>query len=247
MRFLPMWLWGDEPFPPEWMWEGWVVAYGGDLSPKRLLEAYRKGIFPWYSEGEPVRWCSPDPRAILPPEKLHIPRRLWREWKKFDFIIKADSAFRDVIELCATVPRRGEYDTWITKDMQRAYIALHELGYAHSVEVWRGDRIVGGLYGIGLGSIFVGESMFHLERNASKLAFLALCGYALVKEIKIIDCQVVSEHLEQFGVYGVSRRKYLAWLRTKLPETIPTDKWVINLDEVHQALAKIWEKQKEFD
>ncbi len=245
MRFIPVWLWGDEPFPPEWMWEGWVVAYGGDLSPQRLLDAYKKGIFPWYDEGEPIRWCSPDPRAILSPRKLHIPRRLWREWKKFDFTLTADKAFVNVITLCAEVPRRYETGTWITRDMREAYITLHFLGYAHSIEVWRGDNLVGGLYGVGLGPIFVGESMFHLQPNTSKLAFLALCGYAMVNGIKIIDCQVVSEHLEQFGVYPVSRKKYLAWLKTKLPKKIPTGKWQLDMEKVHQALLKLWQNQKE--
>ncbi|MCX8063573.1 MAG: leucyl/phenylalanyl-tRNA--protein transferase [Candidatus Hydrogenedentes bacterium] len=245
MRYLPLWIWGDEPFPPEWMWQGWVVAYGGDLSPKRLLTAYREGIFPWYSEDEPIRWCSPDPRAILPPQKLHIPRRLWREWKKRSFNITADTVFTDVIWMCSKVPRPHEKGTWITKDMIKAYIEFYELGYAHSVEVWQNGNLVGGLYGVYLGPIFVGESMFHTEPNTSKLAFLALCGYALLNNIKIIDCQVISEHLSQFGVYPISRKKYLAWLRTKLPKEIPTHRWELDIDKIHSALLEIWDRQDE--
>lgn len=244
MRYFPVWLWRDEPFPPECMWYGWVVAYGGDLSPQRLLSAYKQGIFPWYEEGEPIRWCSPDPRAILPPKELHIPRRLWRDWKKQDFSITADLAFPDVIKMCAKVPRAREEGTWITKDMEKAYVDIHNLGYAHSIEVWRNGKLVGGLYGVHLGPIFVGESMFHIEPNTSKLAFLALCGHALVNDIKIIDCQVMSEHLEQFGVYPVSRKKYLAWLRKNLPSEIPSKRWCLDIDKINSALSELWNNQK---
>jgi len=238
-----VWLQPDDPFPAEKYWQGWVVAYGGDLSPIRLLDAYRKGIFPWYSEGEPIRWCSPDPRAVLPTHLLHIPQRLWREWKRSPFSITADTSFREVIQTCATTPRKGEDGTWITSDIQENYIRLHELGYAHSIECWKDKLLVGGLYGIQLGPLFVGESMFYHVSNASKIAFLALCGFSLLSEIKLIDCQVFSEHLEQFGVFPVPRKKYLSWLKVNIPEHLPTNFWVLDIEKIHEVLS-ILKKQK---
>ncbi len=231
-----VWLNPEDPFPPEKYWQGWVVAYGGDLSSSRLLDAYRKGIFPWYTDGEPIRWCSPDPRAVLPAHSLHIPQRLWREWKKNPFHITADTAFTEVIHACAKTPRKGEDGTWITSDMEKAYIQLHKLGYAHSIECWQEKKLVGGLYGIHLGPIFVGESMFYHVSNASKIAFIALCGYAMLNKIKVIDCQVLTEHLEQFGVFTIPRKTYLSWLKINLPEKLPVDKWQVDIDKIYEVI-----------
>lgn len=233
----------EDPFPEEKYWQGWVVAYGGDLSPPRLIDAYRRGIFPWYSEGEPIRWCSPDPRAVLPAHLLHIPRRLWREWKKKPMHITADTSFPDVIRACAKTPRKWEEGTWITPDIEKNYIRLYELGYAHSIECWQDKTLVGGLYGIQLGPLFVGESMFHYISNASKIAFIVLCGFSLLNGIKLVDCQVFSEHLEQFGVFAVPRKKYLSWLKTNLPAHLPTERWWIDIDKVHEVICSL-RKQK---
>jgi len=240
-----VWLTAEDPFPPEHKWHGWVVAYGADLSPQRLLDAYRKGIFPWYSEGEPIRWCSPDPRAVLPTHLLHIPQRLWREWKRKPFEITADTSFHKVIHACARTPRKWEDGTWITSDMEQAYNRMHDLGYAHSIECWQDSQLVGGLYGLQLGPLFVGESMFYRKSNASKIAFLALCGFALIHNISLIDCQVFTEHLERFGVFEVPRKKYLSWLKVKLPEELPRHQWTFNYDDVNHALITLWNKQKE--
>lgn len=236
---VPVWLGPEDPFPPMELWCGWEVAYGGDLSVERLLTAYRQGIFPWYDEGEPIRWCSPDPRAVLPPHLLHIPRRLWREWSKHELVITADMAFEAVVEQCATVFRRDQVGTWITAEMKEAYAQLHKEGYAHSVECWLGSELVGGLYGVQLGPLFVGESMFHRRTNASKIAFLALCGHSLLHQIQLIDCQVFTEHLAQFGVFPVPRRNYLAWLRTKLPESLPRMRWSIDIHQVDEVLSQL--------
>ncbi|HOV32761.1 MAG TPA: leucyl/phenylalanyl-tRNA--protein transferase [Candidatus Hydrogenedens sp.] len=230
----PVWLKPEDSFPPEKYWQGWITAYGGDLSPSRLLEAYRLGIFPWYEEGEPIRWCSPDPRAVLPTHILHIPRRLWRVWKQKPFQITADTAFREVIHACAITPRNGEDGTWITSDIEKNYIRLHELGHAHSIECWDDNQLVGGLYGIHLGPIFVGESMFHWETNASKIAFLGLCGFAMLHNIKIIDCQIFSEYLEQFGTIPIRRQIYLNWLKENLPEGLPQEHWKLDVDEIYK-------------
>lgn len=240
----PIWLKSEDPFPPERYWQGWVVAYGGDLSPSRLLEAYRQGIFPWYEEGEPIRWCSPDPRAILPTHRLHIPRRLWRVWKQKPFRITADTAFREVIHACAQTPRKDEDGTWITSDIEKNYIRLHELGHAHSIECWDGTQLVGGLYGICMDTLFVGESMFHRTTNASKIAFLGLCGFALLHNIKLIDCQVFSEHLEQFGTLLIPRHIYLNWLRANLPENLTRRQWNLDENQVHEALVDLRKHQK---
>ncbi len=239
-----VWLKPEDPFPPEKYWEGWVVAYGGDLSPSRILDAYRQGIFPWYEEGEPIRWCSPDPRAVLFINRLHIPRRLWRVWKQELFRITADTAFREVIYACAQTPRNGEDGTWITSDIEKNYIRLHDLGYAHSIECWIDNQLVGGLYGINLGPIFVGESMFHWETNASKIALLGLCGFAMLHNIKVIDCQVFSEHLEQFGTFLIQRHIYLNWLKTNLPENLPQGKWELDIDKIHESLVNLQKYQR---
>ncbi len=237
-----VWLKSDDPFPEEKYWQGWVVAYGGNISPSRLIDAYHKGIFPWYSEGEPIRWCSPDPRAVLPTHSLHIPQRLWREWKNKSFRITADTSFKEVVRACATTPRKHEDGTWITTEIQENYIQLHELGYAHSIECWKEKTLVGGLYGVHLGPLFVGESMFHHVSNASKIAFIALCGFSLMKGIKLIDCQVFSEHLERFGVFAVPRKKYLNWLKTNIPDNLPTEKWQLDTDKIYEKIHLLKKK-----
>ncbi len=181
-----------------------LLAAGGDLTPARLINAYRSGIFPWYNEGQPILWWSPDPRAVLFPSRLKVSRSLRKTLKKGEFKVTLDTAFRQVMQACAA-PRTDDGGTWITDDMLDAYCRLHELGIAHSVEAWRGDELVGGLYGVAIGRVFFGESMFSRATDASKVAFVHLVqqlerwGYA------VIDCQVGSSHLQSLGAEDISR------------------------------------------
>ncbi|MDH5179371.1 MAG: leucyl/phenylalanyl-tRNA--protein transferase [Gammaproteobacteria bacterium] len=185
-----------------------LLALGGDLSTDRLLTAYAKGIFPWYSEGQPVLWWSPDPRAVLFPEHLHISKSLAKTLRKNIFEIRFDTAFNDVIRHCSA-PRKKQRGTWITDEMMQAYIDLHQLGYAHSIESWLDNKLAGGLYGISIGKIFFGESMFSLERDASKVAFVSLVNFAKQHDFAMIDCQVESEHLNSLGATLIPRSKFV--------------------------------------
>jgi leucyl/phenylalanyl-tRNA--protein transferase len=179
-----------------------------------LLVAYRQGIFPWYEPGGPILWWSPDPRLVLFPSELRITRRLHRTIRQGKFETRFDSAFDRVIQACADTPREHEDGTWITTEMQRAYIRLHELGYAHCMESWRNDRLVGGIYGVQIGRCFCGESMFHHEPDASKVALVALADRLLQEGIEMIDCQVPSDHLLRLGAREISRAEFLLRLRT---------------------------------
>ncbi|MEM7251456.1 MAG: leucyl/phenylalanyl-tRNA--protein transferase [Pseudomonadota bacterium] len=187
-----------------------LLAVGGDLAPARLIEAYARGIFPWYSDGQPILWWSPDPRAILVPEDLRISRSLSKRARNGGFAITVDRAFADVIAACAG-PRRGESGTWITSDMDRAYRELHRLGIAHSIECWHDGQLVGGLYGVKLGGVFFGESMFTRMPDASKVALMALCGAPTAAVIDtlgpvtLIDCQQTSAHLLTLGAKAIPR------------------------------------------
>lgn len=205
-------------FPPVHMAsrEG-IVAVGGDLSPERLLNAYARGIFPWYSEGEPILWWSPSPRMVLFPGEVHVSRSMKRLLKKNPppFDVTYDRDFRGVIENCRA-PRLKEKRTWITEEIRDAYVELHELGYAHSIELWREDRLVGGLYGISLGRCFFGESMFSRETNASKYAFITLARRLEKMKFLVLDCQVPSKHLETLGARPIPRGEYLALLKKGL-------------------------------
>lgn len=184
-----------------------LLAAGGDLAPARLINAYRSGIFPWYNEGQPILWWSPDPRAVLFPSRLKVSRSLRKTLKKGGFKVTLDTAFRQVVQACAA-PRTEGGGTWITDEMLEAYCRLHELGIAHSVEAWRGDELVGGLYGVAIGRVFFGESMFSRVTDASKVAFVHLVrqlerwGYA------VIDCQVGSGHLQSLGAEDISRADF---------------------------------------
>lgn len=189
--------------------ESGLLGVGGDLRPERLLLGYANGIFPWYSEGQPILWFSPDPRCVLDPSDLHIGRSLRKTLKKSSFRVTLDTAFEAVISNCKLTPRPGQQGTWITKDMEAAYIRLHELGYAHSVEVWEGEVMVGGLYGVSLGGLFAGESMFSHSSDASKTGLIWLVrqlhrwGYGLV------DAQVHTDTLARMGAIEIDRATYL--------------------------------------
>jgi leucyl/phenylalanyl-tRNA--protein transferase len=185
--------------PPDLAEENGLLAVGGDLSAKRLLLAYSKGIFPWYSAGEPILWWSPSPRLVIIPDEFKVPSRLSRFIKQKKYKVTMDHAFQQVITGCASAADRQDKGTWIDDDMIEAYTLLHEMGYAHSVECWLDDELVGGLYGIALGKIFFGESMFSRQSNASKVAFVYLAEKLLERGFGLIDCQLKTEHLMQFG------------------------------------------------
>jgi len=181
-----------------------LLALGGDLSITRLVSAYQLGIFPWYSDGQPIMWWSPDPRTILLPDDLTISRSLAKTLRKKSYKTTLNKAFSDVIHACAA-PRQDDEGTWITADMQQAYINLHHAGYAHSVEAWQDGQLVGGLYGIAVGQVFFGESMFTYARDASKIAFVSLIKMLKNTGFKMIDCQVDSAHLQSLGATQISR------------------------------------------
>ncbi|MGB0134469.1 leucyl/phenylalanyl-tRNA--protein transferase [Dokdonella sp.] len=184
-----------------------LLAFGGDLSAERLLEAYARGIFPWYSEGQPILWWSPDPRMVLATATPHVPRRLKRWVRNCDWTIRADTAFDAVMRHCAA-PRRDGDGTWITEAMLAAYGHLHREGHAHSVEIWDQDILIGGIYGVAVGRMFFGESMFSLRDNASKLALLALCKGLDANGFSLLDAQVSSSHLESLGAFEISRGEF---------------------------------------
>ncbi len=201
------------------------LAVGGPLSVEMLLSAYAQGIFPWYSEGEPVYWWSPDPRMILPLADYHCPHGLKRVLKKGEWEITFDTDFMEVAKCCATVKRRGQKGTWITSEMIRAYGELHRKGFAHSVECWQQGRLAGGLYGISLGNIFFGESMFQHVSNASKVALHSLAGRLKDWNFSFIDCQLPTSHLATFGACPWPREKFLHALETGLKYPIRKGSW----------------------
>jgi leucyl/phenylalanyl-tRNA--protein transferase len=189
-----------------------LLAAGGDLSAARLLSAYRRGIFPWYSPGEPLLWWSPDPRMVLFPDELKISRSLAKALRNADYEVRLDTVFGDVVHGCASKPREGQAGTWITLEMQAAYCELHRLGYAHSVETWIDERLAGGLYGLAIGQAFYGESMFADSRDASKIALAHLCAHLKRRGFGIIDCQMETRHLASLGARPISRRDFAARL-----------------------------------
>ncbi len=185
-----------------------LLAVGGDLSPGRLLDAYRKGIFPWYEEGQPILWWSPDPRAVLFTDKIKISRSLRKTLRNKPYSVSFDQAFTQIISACAE-PRATASGTWITRDMQSAYLKLHQQGHAHSVEVWSEDnKLVGGLYGILLDKVFCGESMFNRQPDMSKIALVSLTEWLKPKRIKVIDCQLPNPHLTRLGAESISRETF---------------------------------------
>ncbi len=202
-----------------------LLAVGGDLQPRRLLLAYSRGIFPWYEEGLPILWHSPDPRMVLRPSEIRISRSLRRALRKAPFDIRLDTAFEGVIRACAQKPRPGQDGTWITEEMIAAYCELHELGFAHSAEAWLGDELVGGLYGISLGTSFFGESMFAARNDASKLAFATLVGQLERWSFALVDCQVHTDHLAGFGAISWPRERFLKALGESLQEPTRRGPW----------------------
>lgn len=212
----PLWIepGSAQPFPPaeQALTEpDGLLAVGADLTPARLLSAYRHGIFPWYSAGQPILWWSPNPRTVLLPKHLHVSRSLQKTLRRGRFRVTADTEFREVIAGCAA-PRRGHDGTWITKEMVAAYHRLYALGVAHSVEVWDGKELVGGLYGVALGRVFFGESMFSRATDASKVAIVHLVRQLQRWGFPLLDCQVFNPHLASLGAQPLPRREFLALL-----------------------------------
>lgn len=204
----------QQPFPPTEQAltdPNGLLAVGGDLRPQRLLSAYYNGIFPWFNDDDPILWWSPDPRAIIPVGQLNISRSLRKYVRKQNWHYTINHAFTDVIQACA-MPRKTQEGTWITQDIQNAYIALHHKRHAHSVEVWHKNKLIGGLYGIAIGQVFCGESMFHLETNASKAAMMCLQQHLLSSQFSLIDAQIVNPHLTSLGAKAISRSQFISQL-----------------------------------
>lgn len=205
-----------------------LLAVGGDLSPARLLYAYRHGIFPWYHGDQPILWWSPDPRAVLKPAEFHASRSLRKRLRRRQFRLSFDTAFEQVVAACAA-PRSTQPDggTWITTDMQAAYLQLHRLGHAHSVEIWMDDELAGGLYGVTLGAVFFGESMFSRRRDGSKLALACLSRWLQTRDYSLIDCQVSSAHLARLGAIDIPRPEFLRLLDGYCEQARPVGPWLV--------------------
>ena len=202
---------GDDykfPSPQSATNEG-VVAVGGELNPLRILEAYKNGIFPWFNDDDNLMWWSPDPRMILYPEKIKISKSFKSFLKKKEYRVSFNENFEDVIESCSNIKRVNQKGTWITNGLKQSFIKLHQMGYAHSVEVWQNGVIIGGLYGLDLGNIFCGESMFSIKSNASKVGLYFLCQELKQNNYRFIDCQVPSQHLRTLGAVEISRDNFL--------------------------------------
>lgn len=202
-----------------------LLAIGGDLDPRRLLNAYRHGVFPWYAAGEPILWWSPDPRTVFNTPSHALPRRLRRQLRSSGWTLHADSAFDAVVAACATIPRRGQRGTWIDADMQAAYGALHRIGHAHSIEVRSGNDLIGGIYGVQAGGVFCGESMFSRESGASRVALAALCHTLASWGVEWVDAQVPNPHLTLLGATSIGRDDYLGLLGLAQPASARPGSW----------------------
>jgi leucyl/phenylalanyl-tRNA---protein transferase len=225
---MPVFQLNDYPFfPPAHLADkSGLLAIGGQLQPDWILMAYENGIFPWFNEDEPIMWWSPDPRMVLFPSKLHVSQTMKQVLNRGVFEIKFDTNFNAVIENCGNTRRNHRDGTWITPEMKAAYTQLHELGVAHSAEAYNNKgELVGGLYGLAIGSCFFGESMFSLESNASKAAFITLVKWLKEKKFTMIDCQVASEHLASLGAQEISRKEFFEWLNNALKDESLKGHW----------------------
>ena len=221
------WLRGDAPFPPvskALKSPNGLLCAGGSLTPERLVEAYSRGIFPWFSEGDPILWWSPDPRMVLFPDELKVSRSLRKSVDRGLYEIRVDTAFRDVIEACAA-PRDGQGGTWIVPEMVEAYTRLHELGFAHSVESWQDDRLLGGLYGVSLGPVFFGESMFARAPDASKVALVSLVERLKARDAPVIDCQQATPHLASLGAREIPRKAFAQLVQESIQYPPSGERW----------------------
>ncbi|HUP98122.1 MAG TPA: leucyl/phenylalanyl-tRNA--protein transferase [Usitatibacter sp.] len=221
------WLRGDTPFPPvskALHSPNGLLCAGGDLSPERIVEAYRRGIFPWFSEGDPILWWSPDPRMVLFPEELRVSRSLRKAIARGTYEMRLDTAFRQVMEACAE-PRDGQGGTWIVPEMVAAYTELHERGFAHSVESWLDDELVGGLYGVALGKVFFGESMFARRPDASKVALVHLVERLRERGYRVIDCQQATTHLASLGAREIPRKAFAQLVQESIQYPPSGERW----------------------
>lgn len=231
------WIGRNEPLPsPDTADARGLVAVGGDLEPERLLDAYKRGIFPWYEDGLPILWHSPDPRFVLPVGEIEVNRSLRKAIRRGHYEVRLDTQFMRVVKACSVVPRPGQDGTWITEEMMRAYAKLHELGWAHSAEAWLEDELVGGLYGVCIGGVFCGESMFAVEPDASKVAFVHLVRQLERWGVELVDCQVATEHLARFGARDWPRAKFLETLRLLVEHPSRTGIW--RFDDGFDPLAE---------
>lgn len=213
-----------------------LLAFGGNLSVNRLLQAYQGGIFPWYSDGQPILWWSPDPRTILRPEQIRVSRSLAKSLRNKGYQVTLDRSFSDVIAACAE-PRPGQTGTWITHNMQQAYTALHHAGYAHSVEVRQQGALIGGLYGVAQGGVFFGESMFSRATDASKVALVYLCAQLVRWRFRLVDCQTQSAHLLRLGAEPIPRNRFMDLLAAALEQPGRTGRWSLDADLVDDFVA----------
>lgn len=223
-----------EPFPPlDHADHDGLLAMGGDLSPARLLLAYRSGIFPWFNPGEPILWWSPDPRCVIFPDRFVASRSLKKSIRNRGYTFTINTAFADVIRYCAG-PRKNQPGTWITEDMQHAYLQLHRLGVAHSAEVRHQGKLVGGLYGIAIGAVFFGESMFSHQTDASKVALACLIEQLCAWRFTLIDCQVSSSHVLSLGAVEISRTEFVKRLECALTQSNPDVAWPVAKDALKE-------------
>lgn len=240
------WLSSNSPFPPvekALREPNGLLAAGGDLSVNRLLSAYSQGIFPWFSEGDPILWWSPDPRMVLFPDELVISKSLVKTLRNKDYQVKVDSAFRTVIEACSSKPRDGQAGTWIVPEMIEAYCKFHEAGYGHSFETWMDGALVGGLYGVALGRAFFGESMFMHKTDASKIAFVHLVRQLKQQGFEVIDCQMRTPHLASLGGREIPRAQLSEKLKKLVNYSMPVGKWNLEIDLKEEFSLK---NQKDF-
>lgn len=214
-----------------------LLAAGGDLSKERLLTAYRRGIFPWYEEGQPILWWSPDPRCVLRPADFHVSRRLRQYARRSDFTLSCNKAFAAVIEACAG-DRKTQQGTWITQDVMSAFLDLHSDGWAHSIEIWDGDKLAGGIYGLSVGRVFFGESMFSHQDNASKFAMLGLCSILWQNDFDLLDCQVLSQHLLTLGAQLMDRSEFSQILDKSCAQADQFASWPTNVARIEEFLPK---------
>ncbi|WP_141058074.1 leucyl/phenylalanyl-tRNA--protein transferase [Stenotrophomonas rhizophila] len=229
----------DAPFPPAetaLREPDGLLAVGGDLTPVRLLNAYAGGVFPWFSDGQPLLWWSPDPRMVFRTDGVHLSSRFRRSLRASPWVVRADTCFAEVIAACATSVRPGQDGTWITDAMREAYVALHRMGYAHSVEVFEGERLVGGIYGVAIGRMFFGESMFSAASGGSKVALAALAHRLAQWGWPLIDAQVENDHLPSMGGEHWPRERFLALVREQVRRDAPVGSWAMEFGEMAAAV-----------
>lgn len=216
-----------------------LLAFGGDLSPARLLNAYRHGIFPWYSPGQPILWWSPDPRTVFRSDGVHLSRRFLRTLRKLHWTITADTVFERVVDACANAMRHGQSGTWITPEMHAAYAALHRLGHAHSIEVWAGDALAGGLYGVAIGRMLFAESMFSAVTGGSKIALAATAALLREWDWPLLDAQVESPHLLRMGAQTIPREAFLHTITDQIAQAEAAGSWEpkVGMRNLHWLLA----------